>query len=61
MGTKGVETLDINTMLQSVNNWTVDRAHYLSINPQSQTMTGEFGPSTADKIIGKICSWRKNL
>ena len=52
----GVDTLDINSMLYSVNDYHVHGAHYLAVIPNEQTEHGKFGPGVADRIIHKICS-----
>ena len=56
MESVGVEMLDINTMLYSVNEYPVDHVHYLEINPAHQDeMKGLFGPGVADRIVEQIC------
>ena len=53
----GVEVLDVNTMLHSVNQYTRDGAHYLIIKPADQeTIYGQFGPGVADRIVDQMCS-----
>ena len=53
----GVETLDVNTMLYSVNEYPVDFVHYLQIHPEHQDkIKGLFGPGVADRIVEQICS-----
>ena len=52
----GVETLDVNTMLYSVNEYPVDFVHYLQIHPAKQhRIKGKFGPGVADRIVEQIC------
>ena len=52
----GVETLDVNTMLYSVNEYPVDHVHYLQVNPEHQDkIKGVFGPGVADRIVEQIC------
>ena len=52
----GVETLDVNTILYSVNEYPVDFVHYLQIHPEHQDkIKGLFGPGVADRIVEQIC------
>ena len=58
----GVETLDVNTMLYSVNEYPVDFVHYLQIHPAKQhRIKGKFGPGVADRIVEQICYWIVSL
>ena len=59
MRRKGIETIDMNTVLHSVNNYDVQWAHYLTINPPTGNMRGQFGPGAADFLINTICSGNK--
>lgn len=59
MRSKGIETLDMNTVLYSVNNHDVERAYYLTIDPLAGVMKGQFGPGAADFLINTICSGNK--
>ena len=59
MRSNGIETLDLNTLLFSVNDFYVDVVHYLCIIPATGVMTGQFGPGVADLIINTICSGNK--
>ena len=53
----GIEVLDVNTMLYSVNQYTRDGAHYLIIKPADQgKIYGQFGLGVADRIVDQICS-----
>ena len=56
MSSIGIETLDINSMLYSVQDFNVEKGHYLTVNPKLQRVKGEFGSVVADKIINKICA-----
>ena len=57
MESVGVETLDVNTMLYSVNEYPVDHVHYLEVNPAHQDqIKGLFGPGVADRIVEQICN-----
>ena len=59
MRSKGIETLDMNTVLHSVNNYDVQWAHYLTINLPTGNMRGQFGPGAVDFLINTICSGNK--
>ena len=56
MRTIGVESVDISIMLHTVNDFTLDGTHYLSVDPRTQKIMGKFGPGVADAIIHYICS-----
>ena len=56
MGSIGIETFDLFSMLHSVNDTTADGIHFLSVNPSTGTVSGEFGPGVADAMINYICS-----
>ena len=52
----GVETINVNTMLFSVNGYPVYTDHYLQVVPQHQVIYGTFGPGAADRILHHICT-----
>ena len=51
----GIETIDINTMLYSVNEYPAYTEHYLRIIPKTQNIEGKFGPGAADRILEQLC------
>ena len=51
----GIETIDINTMLYSVNEYPAYTDHYLRITPRTQNIQGKFGPGAADRILEQLC------
>ena len=56
MGSLGVETLDLTSMLHSVNDKSVDGLHFMKVTPSTGKVRGEFGSAVADAIINYICS-----
>ena len=59
MRSKGIETLDVNTMLYSVNEFIVDLNHYMSINETTGVMKGQFGQGAVDLVRDTTCSGKK--
>ena len=56
MHSLGVETLDLTSMLHSVNDKSVDGLHFMKVAPSTGIVRGEFGSAVADAIINYICS-----
>ena len=56
MRSLGVETLDLTSMLHSVNDKSVDGLHFMKVTPSTGIVRGEFESAVADTIINYICS-----